>query len=256
MKKVHFLLVIIASLVLCGLTVRAEQNADGEWELKYSVDEFGDITDDSETYLVSIVDGSFSNIATNDSDLLVAVFYNPMYNSGLYGTEMQFRLFEYGDTRATYYEDSKKNIMVKINDEIYQTYLTGFAPNGDVKLACFRNKAKLDNDTYSRVIQSLYDGNDVRCIITIDNSKYSFTIKASNFHDLFDTIQTEIHQRGDELFETEEYYTALVVYHHLYDNEVYKEVIQKRADELSDLGKKDEAAEYYEAIGADEKKEE
>ena len=30
--------------------------------------------------------------------------------------------------------------MVKINDEIYQTYLTGFAPNGDVKLACFRKK--------------------------------------------------------------------------------------------------------------------
>ena len=244
MKEVQLLLLLVASFMLFNFTIAAEQRTEGKWEIDYTVDEFGDIVEDSDAYIKAGFTGEFSNTATKDSDLTVVVFYQPF---DFTGSTISFRLLEYGNTPASYFEDSNKQFKIKVNDTIYEDHLGGFSPNGDVYLFYGRASTKeesRDNSVYFQLIRSLYEGKDVRCIAIIDNSKYSFSLEASNFHEVFDTLQEDICKRADALFESEKYDEALDVYSHLFDNEI----LQKRADELFDLGRYEEAADYYIAL--------
>ena len=143
------------------------------WGISNYVDEFGDPTDKEFMRCASL--GSFSNTATSDSDLTVIVCYDMAEDV------FSFRLLEYGDRHATYFEN--EDCIIKIKDPdgtILEGMLFGTAPNGDLYLV----RSHTDNRWLA---DSLYDsmcnGEDVRCIIEINSSKYNFTIRGDGFDD-------------------------------------------------------------------------
>ena len=91
---------IIAAITMC-ITTAAAEKTEGEWILEQTVDDFGDVTDDSETVIKTTTSGTFSNTATTEGDLNVVVWYYPGEYPSFY-----FRLLEYGNTPAVYYENS------------------------------------------------------------------------------------------------------------------------------------------------------
>lgn len=136
------------------------------WRIDNYVDEFGDPTDKEFIRCASL--GSFSNTATSDSDLSVIVYYD------MAEEVFSFRLLEYGDRHATYFEN--EDCIIKIKDPdgaIHEGMLFGTAPNGDLFLTRGRTENWMLADN---LYDSLCNGEDVRCIIEIGSSKYNFTI--------------------------------------------------------------------------------
>ena len=158
-------------------TTQEEPNTDNSWSVEQTVDEFGDVTENSETLIRTSISGDFSNTATSSSELTGHVFV-ARYSGGT-NSAFVFRLLEYGDHQATFTSsDIEKGIVlkVKVGDTISEYPLTGEAPNGDLYLV----------DYYGdQLFSLLYDGReDIRCIITIGSSQYNFTIKYGNFADV------------------------------------------------------------------------
>ena len=146
------------------------------WVLDYYVDEFGDKTDTP--HIKCVIEGDFSNTATASSDLTVVVFYD--FKSEF---PFSFRLLEYGDHKATYLSGDEITFKMKIDDKVTTTELVGLAPNGDMVFS--------PNDfTQGDLLHTLLpkDAQDVRCIITIGNSKYNFTIPSAGFRDSYDVM--------------------------------------------------------------------
>ena len=158
------------------------------WTVQQTVDEFGDVTDDSTTVVSAVVSGDFSNTATSGSDLTVMVYMNYggdgteryFYSNGQIYKEtvvgnypyFSFRLLEYNDIKATYTSYDDISIKTKIGDTIYEfNEVTSSAPNGDLTIC----------DTWETTYNALYSGEDVRCIVYIGSSKYNFTLPADNF---------------------------------------------------------------------------
>jgi len=182
MKKVLSLcLALMMTLSLCacggGETTAdiQEETVDGLWEATYTTDEFGDVVEDSETVLCSPIMGDFSNTATNGSELAGYVYIKE-FTSGNH-VYVLFRLLEYGDTSASYTESQAEDMVLKtkVGDQIREYSLVGSAPNGDLVLG-IKNNADGDE-----IYNTLYYGDDVRCIIYIGNSQYNFTIESDNF---------------------------------------------------------------------------
>ena len=140
------------------------------WDIDYYVDAFGDPT--GESYMVAVVDGTFSNTATMGSDLKVIIYCeNDVFS---------FRLLEYGDIKATY--TSYDDITIQIKDawgasDIYQLY--GTSPNGDI----------YDYEEYISlgILQAVKVNDiDVPTIITIGSSTYKFTIPCGGFDAVYE----------------------------------------------------------------------
>ena len=147
------------------------------WTINHYVDDFGDET--GGIYLSATFDGVFSNTATTNSPLKVVVYYVP--GGVMSADEFSFRLLEYNDTRATYTNNSDTTIKVKVDDDIYATSLYGIAPNGDVSLFNnFEERLMCFNAIFDTLTAA---EKDVRCIIEIDHSEYSFTMEGSGFAD-------------------------------------------------------------------------
>lgn len=135
----------------------------GDWMIQNYVDEFGDST--GNTYCQSICSGTFENSATTGSDLMVITSYDLSHELFL------FQLFEYNDNKATYLSSSDMSIKCKIGEAIFEDTLIGTPPDGFVAPAT--NNKKLFN--------YLNNGQDIRVVINIDNSKYNFTISGDGF---------------------------------------------------------------------------
>ena len=142
------------------------------WNTDYYVDAFGDSTGDS--YMVAIVDGTFSNTATMGSDVKVIIYYSEE-NPGSLNGMFSFRLLEYGDVKATFSKYDDINIQIKDNygvSDLWELY--GSAPNGDI----------YDTETYisAQILQDIkLTKIDVPAIITIGSSTYKFTIPFEGF---------------------------------------------------------------------------
>lgn len=149
------------------------------WGIQQTVDEFGDVTEDSETVLTSEIQGDFSNTATTSSELNVVVRFMEKPNSGHYVA--QFVLLEYGDTPATYLDSDDLVLKTKVDDSITEYSLSGEAPNGSLFLGL--SDYNYDGDL---LFNELYAGKDVRCIINIESSQYNFTITSGNLATLSD----------------------------------------------------------------------
>lgn len=224
--------ILVVSALLC-ISTSAEQNIEGKWEPVQTVDEFGDAT--GGTNIAYITEGTFSNTATVDDSLNVAVNYNPV------NKEFSFRLLEYDDTPATYYDNSSITIKYKVDDTIYDSFLFGSVPNGDLYISDQAllnykiseieeqaNKASTpqakkqimdqlladdfgityDESFPQHLFQWLLGKTDVRCIIYIDNSQYKFTIGSNGFEELLVDYIEEDYQTAISLFEEGKYEEA------------------------------------------------
>lgn len=147
------------------------------WDVGQIVDEFGDVVADSNSYITSPISGNFSNTATTDSDLDGYIFLVPDENNLHYS--VCFRLFEYENHIVTYLPSDEENIILKtkVGDTITEYQLTGSSPNGDLILSN-RDLEYYGADTF---FETLYNGDDIRCIIYIGTSQYNFTVESSNF---------------------------------------------------------------------------
>ena len=182
-------------------------SANSNWETVITTDAFGDITDNSETLVSIRTNGDFSNTATASSELSVVITVNPP------DEVMSFELYEYGNTLATYIDSDEIQLQCKINDTISEFGLLGKSPNGALLLGDKYQRAlnyrerNLDIlgdrqvSGYNLITKELMSGNDVRCIITIGNSQYNFTIPSLNFVELCD-------KQGYTVYLTPEYKTA------------------------------------------------
>lgn len=155
------------------------------WELDYIVDEFGDATED--VCLRGVFSGSFSNTATPDSNLEVVVFFTPATSNEEMMSSFSFRLFEYGDYVTTYNDNENIMIKMKIGKEIFEDVLIGMPPKGDLYLI-----STLNNQ--SEFLFTLYDAlianeQDIKCIIEIDSSKYSFEINGDGFSEAMEELK-------------------------------------------------------------------
>ena len=169
MKRVISIILVLCLLIPVGaISVFADDGSS--WELTEFVDDFGDPT--GEAYLRSIVSGTFSNTATPEENMRVILAYSPDR------AVFTFRLVEYNDTlkiKATYTDSDSKTIKIKIDDEITEGTLTGTAPNGDLLLTGGLCLVKIYN--------AFLNGQDVRFIVEIGSSKYSFSADGKGFVD-------------------------------------------------------------------------
>jgi hypothetical protein len=154
------------------------------WELVYLVDEFGDATED--VCLRGVFSGSFSNTATPDSNLEVVVFFTPAISNEERMSSFSFRLFEYGDYVATYNDNENIMIKIKIGEEIFEDVLIGMPPNGDLyRISTLNNQSEFLFTLYDALIAN---EQDIKCIIEIDSSKYSFKINGDGFSEALEEL--------------------------------------------------------------------
>ena len=143
-------------------------NTGGDWLVGETVDEFGDST--GSTFCYTTCMGTFTNSATSGSDLAAGVYYVSSRQVFL------FRLLEYNKTDATYLSNADISIKCKVDEYVFDDTLLGDAPNGYLILP--RN-----NKSYKKIYDYLIEGKDIRTVIYIDNSKYSFAISGNGFKD-------------------------------------------------------------------------
>ena len=165
-----------------------ESEETAGWEIAPSVDEFGDVKDESDGIRYPI-DGTFKNSATSGSELTGYIFYQPdttFLDTGVFSV----RLLEYGDTHASYldsdvYEGDGIIMKTKDDDGNVQEYrLVGKAPDSDLVLFAHSGPFATSKDllnTNARaanldLAKSLKDGKDLKTVIYIGSSKYSFTV--------------------------------------------------------------------------------
>ena len=144
------------------------KNVFGDWLIEEYKDEFGDSK--GSTFCYTMCEGSFENTATSGSDLIAGVYYDASQKAFL------FRLLEYKDKKATYLSDDIISMKCKVGEYVFEDTLIGNAPNGDLFL--------LEKSTgYNKLYTYLNDGSEIRTIIYIGNSKYTFTINGNGFKD-------------------------------------------------------------------------
>ena len=172
MKKI---LALLLAVTLCFIFCACEsKEPEATWMLTPTVDEFGDVTDDSVDIITGTFKGTFSNTATAESDLtvVVSIAKKAVFNHYLVG----FDLKEYNNTNATYLSSDSKEFKMKIGEEIITMDLDGEHPNGTLYLSAENYAWEGD-----LLFNELLKGNDVRCIINIGSSEYNFTLISDNF---------------------------------------------------------------------------
>ena len=142
--------------------------ASGDWLVGETVDEFGDST--GSTFCYTTCMGTFTNSATSGSDLAAGVYYVSSRQVFL------FRLLEYNKTDATYLSNADISIKCKVDEYVFDDTLLGDAPNGYLILPS-------NNKSYKKIYDYLIEGKEIRTVIYIDNSKYSFAISGNGFKD-------------------------------------------------------------------------
>ena len=147
----------------------------GVWEIKQSVDEFGDVAKDGKSIASSVIVGDFSNTATSSGELLGVV------SMALDGKTPRFlfSLLEYGDKKASYTSSDTLSLKIKIDEQIIEFQnVYGAPPNSDLMLV----------DNQKTIYDALYKGTDVKCIIYIGSTKYNFTLNSKEFNTVADEL--------------------------------------------------------------------
>jgi len=173
------------------------QESEASWEISYYIDEFGDPTDVGN--LKGVFSGTFSNTATNGSDLNVVMFFNISDNSE---AEFNIRLLEYGNQVATYSKSETGyaffDMLTKIDGEVSEFSLHGNPPNDDLILW-----DRQDDPQATKIKDYLYEGKKISCVININNSKYNFTIDGEGFAKSYDELYGLEESIKDTELETE-----------------------------------------------------
>jgi hypothetical protein len=170
------LLPAVLVLLLSMQSLYAENSKD--WQVKYFVDDFGDKTD--EGYLSGIIEGTFSNVATNNSEAIAAVIYAE--NDGL-GLE----LFDYGlsPVSVSFYENV--SIKIKQTDGTIASF-RGNAYNKGKRIIIDRSE-----EDKQKIKEILLAGGDIKIYITIASeysagSSYRFTLNTDGFKKAYEAL--------------------------------------------------------------------
>ena len=175
-RKRKIVLVAAIIMVVCLLSACGGNSSKQLWSVETSVDEFGDVTEESYSYIVSSFEGTFSNSTTSDGELVGKIGFTFNRLGHYY---VSFDLLENGDTKATYSDYDNCVLKVKVDDDVYTYALSGEAPNGSLMLG-----SELFDYSGDELFNLLYGGADLRCIIDIGSSSYTFTIESNNFNKL------------------------------------------------------------------------
>ena len=141
---------------------------NGKWDIDCYVDDFGN--DTSNKYIYTNTTGTFTNSATNGSNLSVKILCNK--------NTMSINLLEYGRYPLSLIEDYPK-IEMKINYDGQTKEFTGLQYDSSTKRIVI-------NDTYNvrRLYQAFVENPKVKMLITIkdyNTSTYLFEINTAGF---------------------------------------------------------------------------
>ena len=152
-----------------------DEGNNNSWGKVAVVDDFGDAT--GQSVISTVVSGTFSNTATTGSDLLVTAYIN--FDEFDYCYDLSFKLLEYKDTPATYFSSDSKELKIKVGsiNTVYEYGLLGEEPNGNVYVS---------GSSGEDIVKYLYEGNDIRCVLNLGSSKYSFALEAGNIAQIID----------------------------------------------------------------------
>lgn len=136
----------------------------GIWETKYYVDEFNDPTSQKYVTTKSLINGTFSNTATTNSNLNVKILVD--------STGVSFMLYEYGNHQVKSGINRGYHIYIKYGNE--KTRVSG-------SLTTDRISVLLDDNDVNNALKS---GKTVSFYIEdtdYHTSTYSFSVESSNF---------------------------------------------------------------------------
>lgn len=165
MKKVLFVLLLIILMVSCTMAGITPIGDNGVWLVKNYVDEFGNPTDNK--YITTSTIGTFSNSATNGSELYVEILVNK--------NNVEIELLEYGSYPISVIGRSAYiNVKMSVNGETIDV--------GEATFDKYTKRLTINNAL--PVFKALTENPNVRMLITIDDyslSKYLFDIDSAGF---------------------------------------------------------------------------
>ncbi len=149
----------------------------GDWSIGNYVDSFGDPT--GVQYVAANYSGSFSNSATNDSDLTVSISAD--------GEKICIFLYEYNNHQVKQSSTNYYNIKIKCSDD---TLAIDRAPMYSDRIV-IKNDYYSTTNYYSLIIRLLYNESDIKFYIEDADrpiTNYSFTANGSNFRYMYSKI--------------------------------------------------------------------
>lgn len=165
---------LLVFLVLICMTL----SLFAKWSVGQIVDDFDDPTGEEFVYLLT--EGTFSNTATSNSKSCVRVlsqFVTTPYPSERWTFEVHD--YNWDNPVDDYYDDSTATIKIKEDNGNVVTFTKS---NSEYSHSWNTLKPA---DGY-RFTQMLKDNNSLKVSISIEKSKYVFTIDCSDFNDIFD----------------------------------------------------------------------
>lgn len=170
-------------------TINSDTSAENDekksyWECTSTVDEFGDAIDNS--VVATVVEGTFSNSATNDSKLNVTAYFESPY--------LVLHMLEYDDSPVSYISSDELLLKVKIEGKVFEYTLNGQAPSSDLFVSLMT-----DTGIANELGNALLGGADVKCVVYVGSSKYNFELNGSGLTDAIDQMCNLEHYAIDEI---------------------------------------------------------
>ncbi len=168
-----------------------EDNTE-KWFIARQVDAFGDEVSNSNLVMIKTsVKGTFTNSVTQNSPLVVDAvdIVGGCIKGGLHAFSFQLKEYD-GSVLASIFSSSAASMKIKVGDTILDYPLDAQEGTGTVYLG-------MQNAKGDELFNFLYQGYDVRCIITIDHTQYNFTLPAEGFVQVVEQAQ----EKWDEIIE-------------------------------------------------------
>lgn len=139
----------------------------GMWSINYITDKYGDATNIPYIKNSSFIRGTFSNSATNGSDLNVTLLIKNSF-------DISIILYQYGDKQVKYFENKRYLVSVKDKAGNDLELSAMLYPNSD-KLCLDKNDSKILNDVLAK-------GGPIKFNIVSGLDKYNFIIQNTEWY--------------------------------------------------------------------------
>ncbi len=231
--------------------LQAPEPSAESWALVDAVDEFGDSV--GSKYLQIYTPAIRESSSKVGEPAGIWFYYFPPENNNFESNPYGIRVME-DDTSKAIYDGSWHVLKIKDGDDIYEYDLYGTPPSGDM-LIMFGGWEK-----YHRIWNQLLEGRDLRCIIYLDDMKYSFTVPAKGFAETCEPVNENAYQLAETKMEEEQYQSARMLFLRLGNysdaaeraeecEEAFLESRYQEARALFEEEKYDEAKEIFLELG-------
>ena len=164
----------------------------GDWELQSFVDEFGDISDDKFLTTNYLLDGTFSNSATTNSELTARLMIIDSSN-------VSISLYEYDYSKVKSFSKKRYTVKMKLDDGSIITDDGFIYEGGDRIYIGERGVAE------TKLHRALKTNQEVKILIKEENSLSSYRIDISNtsgYSHAYDSlIEKVLYDNDEELWE-------------------------------------------------------